>query len=197
MRSFDFLAPLYDLFERPPERSGLLSLLGADGGGLLLDVGGGTGRVTHQLRDRFARVVVCDVSLGMLRRAAGRQGLIPIAACSERLPFRTGIADAVVITDALHHFQDRDRALDEVVRVLRPGGRVLIEEPDIRRPLGRFTAWAERCVGFRGRFLSPWDVCRCLEERGIVARVMEEGGFRARILGEKPDDGGQKHSASD
>ncbi len=197
MRSFDFLAPVYDWLERPPEGSLLVSLLGLNRGDLLLDIGGGTGRVTHQLRRVLGAVVVCDVSLGMLRRAAGKAGLSPAAGCCERLPFQSGVADAVLIADALHHFEEQEQALAEAVRVLRPGGRLLIEEPDVRRRWGRFTACAERWVGFRSRFLPPPVICRCLEGLGMSARIVDEGGFRARILGEKPGGEGQKRPASD
>jgi len=58
---------------------------------------------------------------------AGREYDFPfVAGVGERLPFRAGVFDAVLVKDSLHHFQDPARFLDEARRVTSPGGRLLV-----------------------------------------------------------------------
>jgi SAM-dependent methyltransferase/uncharacterized protein YbaR (Trm112 family) len=49
-----------------------------------------------------------------------------VAGVGERLPFRAGVFDAVLVKDSLHHFQDPGRFLDEARRVTSPGGRLVV-----------------------------------------------------------------------
>src|SRR5262245_38262097 len=91
----------------------------------VLDVGCGTGLLTTRLRRELpdASVIGCDFSLGMLARAdTGPR----VAANALSLPFRSATFDAVVSTEAFHWFPDQPRALSEMLRVLRRGGRALV-----------------------------------------------------------------------
>ena len=56
-----------------------------------------------------------------------------VQARAEALPFSDGVFERVIVVDALHHFSSRQTALDELTRILSPGGRLLIEEPDLKR----------------------------------------------------------------
>jgi len=104
-------------------------------GGRVLDLGGGPGHWTAWLLERGHRVVLADLSPRMLeigRRELGRQGLDPeaIVECDARdlAGFADASFDAVVAMGPFYHLvhaPDRDRARDEAVRVLRPGGTLL------------------------------------------------------------------------
>ncbi|MGC8838132.1 MAG: methyltransferase domain-containing protein, partial [Anaerolineae bacterium] len=88
---FRLLAPFYDrIFGGldPRRLRELLAPFPAEEG-LLLDLGGGTGRVVQALGCRSARVVVADVSEGMLRRARAK-GFPCVRAAAEALPFPSG-----------------------------------------------------------------------------------------------------------
>jgi ubiquinone/menaquinone biosynthesis C-methylase UbiE len=95
----------------------------------VLDAGCGTGILAERIGDDLgpARVVGCDLSMGMLRRAAARR---PRGAWLQgdalRLPLRDGVLDAVVTTQAFHFMPDRAVALTEFRRVLRAGGLLVI-----------------------------------------------------------------------
>jgi demethylmenaquinone methyltransferase/2-methoxy-6-polyprenyl-1,4-benzoquinol methylase len=152
---FDFIAPVY---ARVGEYGGLPTLLRlADlpNEGRLLDVGGGTGRVARSLRDQVGQIVLADVSLGMLRVAASLPGLQPAASASERLPFPDSSFARVLIVDALHHVENHAQTAAEMWRVLQPGGRIIIIEPDIRTFGVKLIALAEKLLLMRSHFLSP------------------------------------------
>ncbi|HKA45107.1 MAG TPA: methyltransferase domain-containing protein [Burkholderiales bacterium] len=98
----------------------------------VLDVACGPGIVVEALAPGAGEVVACDITPEMLEqtrrrcRAAGLANVRCIPGCAEDLPFEDSAFDAVVTRSALHHFPDPARALREMSRVLRPGGRVVI-----------------------------------------------------------------------
>ncbi len=122
--------------------------------GNLLDVGGGTGRVASAIRHLVDEVVVADVSLGMLKESP-RTTLRPVCGGSESLPFADNSFERVIMVDALHHVMDHAHTAREMFRVLKPGGVLVIEEPDIRTFGVKLIAIAEKLLLMRSHFLAP------------------------------------------
>lgn len=152
---FSLLAPLYEKFIPPrlPER--LIELVGLPVDGALLDAGGGTGRLAQFLRGRVGKLVLADETLQMTLQASRKNGLHPVCAQTERLPFQDGAFSRIIMVDALHHVSHQPQTLHELWRVLEPGGRLVIEEPDIRLFLVKLIALAEKLALMRSHFLSP------------------------------------------
>ena len=101
--------------------------------------------------------MIADPSLGMLRQADQTQlGL----ACSnsEALPFPNNSFERVIMVDALHHVIHQGQTAREMYRVLKPGGRIVIEEPDIRKFGVKLIAVAEKLLLMRSHFLSPKEI---------------------------------------
>jgi SAM-dependent methyltransferase len=95
-----------------------------DGSSRVVDLGAGTGKLTGTLALHASEVLALEPQRQMLlhlRRAAPSA----FAACSvaEMLPVRSGWADAVVVAQAFHWFDQR-RAVPEIRRILSPGGRL-------------------------------------------------------------------------
>jgi demethylmenaquinone methyltransferase/2-methoxy-6-polyprenyl-1,4-benzoquinol methylase len=98
-------------------------------GETVLDLAAGTGTSSQPFRDRGAVVVPCDFSVGMLR--VGKQALphLPfVAGDATRLPFADDTFDAVTISFGLRNVVEPERALAEMHRVTRPGGRLVVCE---------------------------------------------------------------------
>jgi demethylmenaquinone methyltransferase/2-methoxy-6-polyprenyl-1,4-benzoquinol methylase len=95
----------------------------------VLDLAAGTGTSSEPFADAGVRTVPCDFSLGMLRVGRRRRGDLGfVAGDATRLPFRDGAFDAVTISFGLRNVVDVDAALGEMLRVTRPGGRVVVCE---------------------------------------------------------------------
>jgi demethylmenaquinone methyltransferase/2-methoxy-6-polyprenyl-1,4-benzoquinol methylase len=98
----------------------------------VLDLAAGTGVSTVELARGGAEAIACDFSLGMLRAGRAvktRRRAVPfVAGDATRLPFRDGAFDAAVISFGLRNVSDVPRALREMARVVRPGGRLVICE---------------------------------------------------------------------
>jgi ubiquinone/menaquinone biosynthesis C-methylase UbiE len=129
-RIYDF--PLVQRATYRPVHDAVLRALAAESCRRVLDIGCGTGRLVERLVEARApdAVVGCDFSAGMLREAAARlegsAAATLVRGDATRLPFRDGVFDAAVSTEAFHWFPDQAAALRELRRVLRPGGRLLL-----------------------------------------------------------------------
>jgi SAM-dependent methyltransferase len=116
--------------------------LGLRAGDLVLDLGCGFGRHAFEAFRRGARVVACDMSAGELRECqktfqamveygeAPPQGLAATT-CGDatRLPFADHTFDRIIASEVMEHIPDDVAALDELTRVLRPGGVIAITIP--------------------------------------------------------------------
>ena len=95
----------------------------------VLDLGAGTATSSLPFAAAGATVVPCDFSLGMLREGKKRHPELPLTAGdATRLPFADGVFDAATISFALRNVHDTDAALREMLRVVKPGGRLVICE---------------------------------------------------------------------
>jgi demethylmenaquinone methyltransferase / 2-methoxy-6-polyprenyl-1,4-benzoquinol methylase len=98
-------------------------------GEVVLDLAAGTGTSSQPFRDRGATVVPCGFSVGMLRVGKQARPQLPfVAGDGTRLPFADGTFDAVTISFGLRNIVDPDAGLRELLRVTRPGGRLVVCE---------------------------------------------------------------------
>jgi ubiquinone/menaquinone biosynthesis C-methylase UbiE len=168
---FDLVAGLYDRAGKFTPTEPLLGLLSLRPNNRLLDAGGGTGRVAVTLREMAGEVIVVDMSSGMLRRAA-EKGLPSVLAPAEFLPFASASMDRVIMVDALHHVKSQRLTISALWRVLAPGGRIVIIEPDIRKMSVKLIAVMEKMLLMRSHFLSGDAIASLFSNLGAKMRVV-------------------------
>lgn len=171
---FHFLAPIYDRLITHVQTDRLKELLQLPTKDQLLDVGGGTGRVAQMLAAHVGQVIVLDESLGMLREARDK-GLPDVRAQAERLPLPDGAIPRLLMVDAFHHLTNQASAVAELMRVLTPGGRLVVKEPNIRRGVVKLVALAEKLALMRSRFRSPQEMERMFETAGGRVVLAHDG----------------------
>jgi ubiquinone/menaquinone biosynthesis C-methylase UbiE len=169
---FDWLAPHYDRLISSSHREIWMRLLDPEPGSLLVDAGGGTGRVVQRMDCSWCRVIVADASFKMLRQAAEKPGLSALQSFTESLPFPSNSIDRVIMVDALHHVDNQAVTISELFRILKPGGILVIEEPDIRHFRVKLIAVAEKLALMRSHFLSPQKIGNLFQ--GLPAQVSIE-----------------------
>lgn len=179
---FNLLAPLYDRVIPFVRLDQMLKVLDLPHAGTLLDAGGGTGRVAEALRPYLDWIVVADVSAAMLAEAR-QKDLSTVSTPTEYLPFPNDTFDRVLMVDALHHVVDQVATIRELYRVLRVGGILVIEEPDIRKFPVKLIAVAEKLALMRSHFLDPSQIA-CLFPAEAKVRV-ESQENTAWIIAEK------------
>lgn len=119
-----FTADARWLFERLPRGAG----------DVVLDVAAGTGHAGRQLAGEVQAVVAVDATEAMLRRgqdaarAEGHRNIVFVRGDAADLPFPDASFDIAVCRFAVHHFPAPERPLTELVRCVRPGGRVAVAD---------------------------------------------------------------------
>ncbi|MEU6175500.1 demethylmenaquinone methyltransferase [Streptantibioticus parmotrematis] len=133
---FDDVAAKYDLTNDVLSlgqsrlwRKAVARAVDARPGDRVLDLAAGTGTSSLPFERAGARVVPCDFSLGMLGEGKRRHPRLPFTAGdATRLPFADDVFDTVTISFGLRNVQDTEGALREMLRVTRPGGRIVVCE---------------------------------------------------------------------
>ena len=123
---FDRTADAYAAAARRRDWSDLVAWCEPAAGDRVLDVAGGTGALAGRIAPLVAEVTVADVSEPMLAHVP--EGVRRVVARAEQLPFEDASFDLVTCVRSLHHIDRPARALDEMARVLAPGGRLVIED---------------------------------------------------------------------
>jgi SAM-dependent methyltransferase len=196
------LARTYRLQEPLERRSALalLRVLAPQPHELVVDVGSGVGKIPRSLAvtrsatepgpdDAPARVVALEPSPRML--AAGRYaGAQVLRADAARLPLADASVDVVTAAWVLHVLTEahRDRAVAEIARVLRPGGRLGLAVPAVPATLGqqvlRSTAHAAAAAVGLQAFVVPTDLPGLLTDHGLQVRhhTRTRGGYLADVV---------------
>ncbi|MEU2199764.1 demethylmenaquinone methyltransferase [Isoptericola sp. NPDC019482] len=128
-KRYDLVNDLVSLGQDRRWRRAVVDAVAAVPGERVLDLAAGTGTSSEPFAADGALVVPSDFSLGMLAVGKERRPDLPfVAGDATRLPFADGAFDAVTISFGLRNVVDTDAALREMLRVVRPGGRVVICE---------------------------------------------------------------------
>lgn len=133
---FDDVAERYDitndvlaLGQTRAWRKAVVAAIDPKPGQRILDLAAGTGTSSVPFAEAGATVVPTDFSLGMLEVGRKREPGLPfVAGDGLHLPFKTGAFDAATISFGLRNLADRGQGLEEMRRVVRPGGRLVVCE---------------------------------------------------------------------
>ncbi len=118
----------------------------------------------------------------MLAEARGK-GLIGVNTPAELLPFADETFERIIMVDALHHVMSQSETVSELWRTLKPGGRLVIEEPDVRTWQVKIVAVVEKLALMRSHFLSPEKIA-ALFPPGAKIKI-ETAGYNAWVIVEK------------
>jgi len=163
LNHFDLLAPWYDKIISYQEDEEFQNWMELPINGNLLDIGGGTGRVSGSLVNKVNKLVIVDASYEMLKMA-NKKGFSTICALGEGLPYEGGAFERVLIVDVLHHCNDQETVFHDAWRILKPGGFLAIVEPNVDHLYGKMIRIFEMLLVMRSKFLS---------DRAIVSLVQE------------------------
>jgi demethylmenaquinone methyltransferase/2-methoxy-6-polyprenyl-1,4-benzoquinol methylase len=176
MSLFNKVAHRYDAIVGPFSLDKIIEHLPLNANGLLLDLGGGTGRVAEKLVNLVNECFVLDLSYEMLNQAKNKSnGFSLIQATSAQVPFRTKSLNQIFLNDSLHHIREQQETINECYRLLKPNGQLIIREFDKSNFINIFLRIGEALLMFRSKFLSPKE----------LASMCEQAGFKTSWI--KPD----------
>lgn len=179
---FRFLAPYYDKIIRSKEPTRLIELIGLPNDGKILDAGGGTGRLAKHLVNLVKQIVIADYSLDMLKQASKKDRLFQICTPIEQLPFANHSFDVVIMIDTFHHLFEQEDAIMELWRVIKPGGKIVIEEPDIRNIFVKLLAWVEKIIFSHINYKTPEDISEMFKFTGKSSEIVLENNTASVII---------------
>ncbi len=169
-RMFDSISPKYDLLNRvfsmgtdQSWRRKVMRLVAQEPVERLLDVATGTADLALMAAKRVEHVVGADISEGMLshgrekvRKAGLEERIELVRGDAAELPFPDGTFDVVTVAFGVRNFEDLERGVRGMVRVLRQGGRLFVLE--FSRPRGSISPfyrfYFHRVMPFIGRMIS-------------------------------------------
>ncbi|MBI2960960.1 MAG: bifunctional demethylmenaquinone methyltransferase/2-methoxy-6-polyprenyl-1,4-benzoquinol methylase UbiE [Betaproteobacteria bacterium] len=164
-------------------------------GARVLDVAGGSGDLAREFARRAGasgEVWLSDINRAMLEVGRDRlydEGLaLPIIQCdAERLPFPTDYFHCVSVGFGLRNMTQKEAALAEMQRVLRPGGTLLVLEfSRVWKPLGRFYDWysfnvipwlGKKVTGDEASYRYLAESIRVHPDQGALKSMMERAGL--------------------
>ena len=185
---FDAIAPRYELVNHVLTlgldrrwRRRAVNQLSLGKNSRILDVATGTGDFARECARQGLKPVGTDLSFGML--SSGPNQLPRVQADAAQLPFATASFDGLTCGYALRNFTNLAGSFNEMARVLRPGGRlVILEVSEPRGGIWRwgFRIWFRRVVPFIGSILSDRAAYKYLPQS--TAYLPDADTLQAMIL---------------
>jgi ubiquinone/menaquinone biosynthesis C-methylase UbiE len=151
--------------ERVREKA--ISIADVQSNELAADIGAGTGFITEGLIQKGLRVIAVDQSEAMLREMKRkfrimdviyRSGVDYIVCKVENLPIESETVDIVFANMLLHHVENPGVTIKEMVRILKPGGRLVITDLDKHNFEFLKTEHHDRWMGFKREDVKSWFI---------------------------------------
>jgi ubiquinone/menaquinone biosynthesis C-methylase UbiE len=170
-QDFDQLQNTFDLRRRLQVVEQELEREHVDGG-LVLDAGCGSGEFSRLLRRRATTVVSLDISLSLARLATQKARSLGVVGDALALPFQREVFDLVVSSEMVEHTRTPKGAVNELVRVLRLGGLLVLTTPNRRWEWLVRLASTVKARGFHGyeNFLGFRELANVCAASGLVIR---------------------------
>lgn len=187
--SFDRAADFYDATRAEPEEvasamtEALVREIAAAGDGRVLEIGVGTGRITRPLAAEGVRICGVDISRRMMGRLVAQlteRHVAPdlVLGDSTRLPLADGSFGAALSFHVLHLIPDWQYAVEEIRRVLAPGGVFILHSP-----LSEYAIWKDSAEKWEAMLKARGFERRRRPKIEQIAAKLESLGGRRRVVG--------------
>lgn len=188
-RRYDITNDVLSMGQDRRWRKRVLRLVDPKPGEIVLDLAAGTGTSSAPFAAAGATVVPCDFSIGMLTVGQQSRPDLPfVAGDGMQLPFADGTFDVVTISFGLRNIHDPSTGLREMLRVTKPGGRLVVCE--FSRPvwkpfariytnyLMRFLPWvAKKVSSSPDSYVYLAESIRAWPDQAGLARMMTSAGW--------------------
>ena len=188
MNNFNLYASGYDKFINTFGYNGkddiIIKKLDPKPNQIILDIGGGTGRLARKISQYVRKIVVLDSSEKMLNEVQEDDKIEKCLGMAQAIPFEVNTFDSVLCIDALHHIKDIDETIKEISRVTKKDGKVVICEFDIRGVNG-FIFWIFEKIIDNSKFIKPRELLVKMEKNGFIGKIMRLPGLEYLYIGKK------------
>jgi len=173
---FDEVAPQWDNMQQSffseTVRDKAFSVAGVQKGKIAADIGAGSGFISEGLIHKGLKVIAVDQSEAMLaemrKKFSGAKGIEYRLGETEKLPIPDEAVDYVFANMYIHHVESLPKAIKEMVRILKPGGELVITDMDEHEFKFLKEEHHDRWMGFKRE-----DVRRWFEEAGLKNVIVD------------------------
>ncbi|MFA6252405.1 MAG: methyltransferase domain-containing protein [Candidatus Paceibacterota bacterium] len=151
---------------------------------VILDIGGGTGRLARKISQYVKKFVVLDSSEKMLKEVPEDNKIETCLAMAQNIPFKDSSFDSILCIDALHHIKAIDETIREINRVIKKDGKIVICEFDIRGING-FMFWMFEKIIDNSKFIKPRELLVKMENNGFNGKIIKLPGLEYLYIGQK------------
>ncbi|MAT41079.1 MAG: hypothetical protein CL609_01975 [Anaerolineaceae bacterium] len=181
--NFNRFANWYDVFIHPRKNVVWQNLISTNKKPLIIDLGGGTGRLVPHLLNTANRVVLADHSFLMLKASkyASFSKVDRVCCDLSHLPFRKNIIANFVMVDTIHHLYHPKIILNKIGTLIHGENILLIEEPDIQFFMIKIIAFLERLLGMNSHFYKKEEILNWFPETDFE-RVTKQDGVNFYLI---------------
>ena len=148
----------------------------------IIEIGGGTGRILENFKNRASHLYLLDYSFSMLKKAKQKRIFSEICCQAELLPFSSESFLLILMVDTLHHLISPELAINEIIRILDRQGLFVIEEPDIRNWKIKIIAIFEKVLGMRSHFYRETEIIEMIKSNQVhVTTIYDNNNFCIQI----------------
>lgn len=187
MKDFDRVHKHYDNFMKffklykVEEITDLLELKGNE---IVVDIGGGTGRLAEYLKGKCKVVYVLDESQGMLSKIKAGDGVIAMLGDALNTKLDAESVDRVILSDVFHHIKEQSKLIEELHRILKKDGKLVILDFEKNNLKTKILKYFEYILFGRLYFRTSKEIIELLRERFLVTEFVDRG-YYFLIRGEK------------
>ncbi len=187
LKKFDRVFKHYDKFielfnlNKMDEIKDVLELQGDE---VVLDIGGGTGRLADYLSKNCQIVYVLDESKGMLSKVKANTKVLPILGEALDTNFDSNSVDVVIMSDVLHHIKDQKKLIEEIYRILKKDGKLVILDFEKKHIKIRILRVFEYILFGKLYFRTSKEVINLIKNKFTIAKFIDKKYYFI-IRGEK------------
>ena len=135
---------------------------------VILDIGGNTGKVTEAYSNNCKEVIVLEPKRSVVEYGKSRRPNIKfVEGEAENIPLPDAYFDKVVASASFHHFSDHDKALEEMKRVLKPDGKIIILEIDPNTRRGERLKFCETVFHTGAKLYQPAQLSKKIQAHNL------------------------------
>lgn len=156
---FELVAPIYDNFIQPSVDEQFVNLIRNKRSERMLEVGAGTGGTAQLIRNHCKKLWLLEPAKGMLLNGKKKNlDATWIHGFVEQMPFPEENFDVVYTIDSMHHWFDHTKGFQEIYRVIKPGGSLILIDFDPLKKKGHYIKNMEKVLWMKSRFFSPREL---------------------------------------
>jgi len=155
-----------------------------EGDEVVVDIGGGTGRLAQYISNSCSTVYVLDESDKMLLKVKHSENLISINGNALKAPFEDKSIDTVIMSDVFHHIKEQEELIVEINRMLKHDGKIIILDFNKKHIKTRLLRAFEFILFEKLYFRTKDEIQVLLEKYFYISKVYDKGYYFI-VVGDK------------